>query len=56
MGQSRANLKVWPAIAEPLSSFASRNKDRVLIDLIDFSQRLDQIGRITFVTAKPGPN
>ncbi len=56
MGQGRAYLKVGPAIAETVSSFTRGDKDSVLIDLIYFSQRLYQIRRITFVTAKPGPN
>ena len=51
-----ANLKVWPAIAEAFSGFALSDKDRVLVDFVDLGQRLDQVRRITLVTAKAGPN
>jgi hypothetical protein len=49
-------MKVWPAITESLSSLAPGDKYRVLIDVINLGERLDQIRCITFVPAKPGPN
>jgi hypothetical protein len=49
-------MKVGPAITESVSSLAPGDKYRVLVDVIDLGKRLDQIRRITFVPAKPGPN
>ena len=49
MGKCGANFEVGPTTAETLACFVGGDVDRVLIDGVDLSQRLDEIDGVAFV-------
>src|SRR5215213_3484414 len=56
MGKCRANFEVGPTTAEALACFVCCNVDRVLIDVVELSQRLDEIDSVAFVATELRPD
>ena len=56
MRECGSNSKVGPAIFESFQGLSLGDVNCVLILLIDLGEGLDEIGSITLVAAKSGPN
>lgn len=56
MWQGSADGKVWPPVAEAFNSFPPGNIQRITIDVINLSERFNQIRCVALVAAKSSPN